>query len=50
MRVYLAGPMRGLPQFNFPAFDAGAATLEALGHEVFNPADRDRGKIGRAHV
>lgn len=43
MRVYLAGPMRGLPQFNFPAFDAGAATLEALGHEVFNPADRDRG-------
>ena len=46
MRVYLAGPMRGLPQFNFPAFDTGKATLEALGHEVFNPADRDRDIAG----
>lgn len=42
MKVYLAGKMRGVPEFNFPAFDAGAATLKALGHTVFNPADRDR--------
>lgn len=42
MRIYLAGPMRGLPEFNFPAFDKGARHLEAMGHEVFNPADRDR--------
>jgi len=42
MRVYLAGPMRGYPDFNFPAFDAGAAALRALGHEVFSPAERDR--------
>lgn len=41
-RLYLAGPMRGYPQFNFPAFDAGAAALRAAGHEVFNPADHDR--------
>lgn len=46
MRIYLAGPMRGLPQFNFPAFDAGAATLRSLGHDVFNPADRDRDLAG----
>lgn len=42
MRIYLAGPMRGLPEFNFPAFDKDARRIEALGHEVFNPADRDR--------
>lgn len=42
MKIYLAGPMRGLPEFNFPAFDKGARRLEGMGHEVFNPADRDR--------
>ncbi len=42
MRVYIAGPMRGLPEFNFPAFDEAAAPLRAAGHEVFSPADHDR--------
>lgn len=41
MNVYLAGPMRGLKNFNFPAFYAAAAELRALGHTVFNPAERD---------
>lgn len=41
-RYYIAGPMRGYPGFNFPAFDKAAEELRAKGCEVFNPADRDR--------
>jgi hypothetical protein len=42
MRIYLAGPMTGLPEYNFPAFDKAAAHLRSLGHTVFSPADNDR--------
>ncbi|BCA28331.1 DUF4406 domain-containing protein [Metapseudomonas otitidis] len=38
-RIYLAGPMTGLPQLNFPAFHAEAARLRALGYDVVNPAE-----------
>lgn len=39
MKVYLSGPMAGLPEHNFPAFFHHAALLRAAGHEVVNPAD-----------
>jgi hypothetical protein len=42
MKVYLAGPMRNIDKFNFPAFDEAAARLRAMGHDVINPADLDR--------
>ena len=38
-RVYVAGPMSGLPDFNYPAFNAEAGRLRALGYEVENPAE-----------
>lgn len=41
MKIYLAGPMSGYKDFNFPAFMAGAKLLRELGHEVFNPAEKD---------
>ena len=39
MRIYLAGPMRGLPNHNFLEFHKYAAYLRAQGHEVFSPAE-----------
>lgn len=42
MRVYIAGPMAGIPMHNFPAFDAAAGRVVAAGHVAVNPADLDR--------
>lgn len=40
-KVYVAGPMTGLPQFNFPAFDGAAACLRADGYAVVTPSELD---------
>ena len=39
---YIAGPMRGYPQLNFPAFFQAEKQLTKLGWKVYNPARMDR--------
>lgn len=41
MRVYLAGPMRGIPESNYPLFKTVAQRLREDGHIVFSPVDWD---------
>lgn len=59
MRVYIAGPMRGRPQWNFQAFDDAAHRWRGVGWTVFSPADMCRGlglasfddaDVDRAHL
>jgi len=38
-KVYLSGPMAGLPDHNFPAFHKWAKALREAGYEVINPAE-----------
>ena len=38
MTVYIAGPMTGIPNYNFEAFFAAEAALLEHGYKVLNPA------------
>lgn len=40
--VYISGPMRGMPNLNFPAFDQAKSRLLQMGFWVVSPADMDR--------
>lgn len=48
-RVYIAGRMTGLPDFNFPAFHAAAAKWREKGWEVENPAEAFNGAQNLAY-
>ena len=41
MKIFISGPMRGIPYYNFPAFDAARAAFEEAGFDVVTPADLD---------
>jgi hypothetical protein len=42
-RIYVAGPMTGLPEYNYPAFHAAAERLRSNGHTVLCPAEHPEG-------
>ncbi len=46
-RLYLAGPMSGYAEHNYPEFNSVAALLRADGYEVFNPAENVDGGVRR---
>ena len=41
-KIYVAGKMTDVPEFNFPAFDRNAEYLRSLGWDAISPADLDR--------
>ena len=43
-RIYIAGPMTGMPEHNFPAFHAAAERFRKAGWDVTNPAENFRGR------
>ena len=40
--LYIAGPMTGYPEFNYPAFREAAQRLGELGHITLNPVDSEK--------
>lgn len=46
--VYIAGPMTGVPLWNFPAFFDAENQLLELGYEVLNPAHNDGKNVEEA--
>ena len=42
MKIYIAGPMRGYKDLNFPEFNKWARILRKKDHEVVNPAELDK--------
>lgn len=49
MKLYIAGPMTGIHELNFPAFHREAAYFRDQGHEVVNPAEINADPTAKWH-
>ena len=45
--IYVAGPMRGYEEFNYPAFYEAERILESIGWDVVNPAKMDAEELDK---
>lgn len=45
--LYIAGKMTGVPEWNYPAFNAMAKCLRHLGYTVHNPAEIENGSTDK---
>ena len=43
--LYLAGPMSGVPKFNYPLFESAADHLRSLGYSIVSPAELDDAEV-----
>lgn len=50
LRIYIAGPMTGLPGLNLKAFKAAEEKLRKKGYDVFNPGTNPPGKTFRWYM
>lgn len=48
-KLYIAGPMTGYPNANYPAFNLAAEQLRSAGFEVVNPAEISMARYERVH-
>ncbi len=46
-KIYIAGPMTGRHEHNYPAFHAAAAKLRGDGYTVINPAELHGNDFGK---
>jgi hypothetical protein len=47
MKAYISGPITGMPDYNFIAFNRAETKLKNQGYEVFNPVKIDNGSTDR---